>query len=339
MSAYVADPNAVQFVRLFLDACHAEAQRAGCGVLLLAHSTKRARRAKSSSWCVATRCWPSAAASAANGCCRPPRSTWSASGKEVRRRTKKPLLQDQIALKVGRVVGRYKMAKHFRTTIEDNLLEYSRDQASIERERQLDGLYIVRTSQTEMAAEEAVRSYKQLTRVEKAFRCLKSVDLHVRPIHHRREGRVRAHLLLCLLAYYVEWHLRVALAELLYQHEDLEGWQGQRDPVQAAEPPKDLSKKKGSGTSKTGLPLHSFRTLMAEMGTRTRNECRVSRDPEGPLVTRIAEATQLQQRVLDLWQVFPVTNTAGKVAKGGEAGEPSNSDKPDRKAGTEGRGG
>ena len=247
--------------------------------------------------------------------------------REVRRRTKTPLKKDQIALKVGRQVGRHKMAKHFETTIEDNRLEYSRNAASIRRERQLDGLYIVRTSQTEMAAEEAVRSYKQLARVEKAFRCLKSVDLHVRPIYHRLEGRVRAHLLVCLLAYYVEWHLRGALAELLHQHEDLEGWQAERDPVAAAKPPEELRKKKGRGTSKGGLPLHSLQTLMAEMGTRTRNECRVGEDPEGPLATRLTEATALQRRVFELWRMFPVANTpktTGKVAEAGAgSGKPA----------------
>ncbi len=240
--------------------------------------------------------------------------------REVQRRTKKLLTKDRIGVKVGRAVDRHKMAKHFRMTIEDNLLEYSRDAESIERERQLDGLYIVRTSQTEMEPEEAVRSYKQLTRVEQAFRCLQSVDLHVRPIHHRKEERVRAHLLLCMLAYYVEWHLRVALAELLYQHEDLEGWQAERDAVQAAKAPQELRRKKSRGSSEGGLPLHSFKTLMAEMGTRARNECRVSRDPAGPLVTRVTEATELQQRVFELWRVFPVQNTATESGKGAREG-------------------
>ena len=100
------------------------------------------------------------------------------------------------------------MARHFRTRIKDSLLEYSRKAAGIEREAALDGLYIVRTSETGMFAEDAVRVYKELTRVEQAFRCLKSVDLTVRPIHHQTERRVRAHLFVCMLAYYVEWHLR-----------------------------------------------------------------------------------------------------------------------------------
>ncbi|MDE0105234.1 MAG: IS1634 family transposase [Bryobacterales bacterium] len=244
--------------------------------------------------------------------------------REVGRRTKKPLKKDQIGVKVGRQAGRYKMAKHFRTTIEDSCFQYERDEQSIQREKDLDGLYIVRTSQTEMEPEDAVRSYKQLTRVEKAFRCLKSVDLHVRPIFHRLEKRVRAHLFVCLLAYYVEWHLRGALAELLHQHEDLEGWQGERDAVAAAEPPEKLRKKKNRRTSSSGLRLHSFSTLMAEMGTRSRHQCRARNDREGPLLVRVTEATEFQQRVYELWKTFPVVNTAKVAAEpcdGDQAGQ------------------
>ena len=116
-----------------------------------------------------------------------------------------------------------------------------------------------------MPAEVAVGGYKQLTRVEQAFRCLRSVDLKVRPIHHRAERRVRAHLFVCMLAYYVEWHLRSALAPLLFQHEDLEGWQAERDPVAAAEPPQELQRKKNRRRSEDGLPLHSFSSLLQEL--------------------------------------------------------------------------
>ena len=229
--------------------------------------------------------------------------------REIGRRTRKPLTATEIAVKVRRVRNRFKMAKHFRTRIEDSLLEYSRKAAGIEREAALDGLYIVRTSETGMSAEDAVRGYKQPTRVEQAFRCLKSVDLKVRPIHHRAERRVRAHLFVCMLAYYVEWHMRSALAPLLFQHEDLEGWQAERDPVAAAEPPQDLQRKKNRRRSEDGLPLHSFSSLLQELATRSRHQCRMRSDPKGPLLIRVTDPTPLQKRATELWRAFPVDNT------------------------------
>ena len=131
--------------------------------------------------------------------------------REVLRRTKKPLAATDIAEKVGRVKQGYKVGKHFQTEIAAGHFEFQRDPHTIEREASLDGLYVIRTSESNLPAADVVRSYKQLTRVERAFRCLKTVDLLVRPIRHRKADRVRAHLLLCLLAYYVEWHLRQAL--------------------------------------------------------------------------------------------------------------------------------
>ena len=117
---------------------------------------------------------------------------------------------------------------------------------------------MIRTSQSDLAAADVVRSYKQLTRVEQAFRCLKSVDLRVRPIHHRREQRVRAHLLLCVLAYYVEWHLRQALAELLFEDEGLAEWQAERDAVAAAQTRPAVQAKKNRRRTAEGLELQSF---------------------------------------------------------------------------------
>ena len=153
----------------------------------------------------------------------------------MRRRTKKPLLATEIAEKLGLAKQRCKVGKHFQTEIADGLFEFHRDAHSIEREASLDGLYVIRTSEAEsrLQAADVVRSYKQLTRVERAFRCLKTVDLRVRPIRHRKPDRVRAHLLLCLLAYYVEWHLRQALAPLLFADEDLAGLAGAAGPGSA----------------------------------------------------------------------------------------------------------
>ena len=229
--------------------------------------------------------------------------------REIRRRTRNLLTATEIGVKVSRVRNGFKMARHFRTWIEDSLLEYACKAAGIEREAALDGLYIVRTSETGVPAEDAVRGYQKLVRVKQAFRCLKSVDLKVRPIHHRAERRVRAHLLVCMLAYYVEWHLRSALAPLLFQHEDLEGWQAERDPVAAAEPPQELQRKKNRRRSEDGLPLHSFSSLLQELATRSRHQCRMRSDPKGPLLIRVTDPTPLQKRAMELWRAFPVNST------------------------------
>ena len=226
--------------------------------------------------------------------------------REVARRTKKPLLETAIAEKVGRAKQRSKVAKHFQTQIADGSLEFCRDAASIEREAALDGLYVIRASQSDLAAADVVRSYKQLTRVENAFRCLKTVDLQVRPIRHRSEQRVRAHLLLCLLAYYVEWHLRQALAELLFEDEDLAGWQARRDPVAPAQPRKAVQAKKNRRKTAQGLELHSFSTLLQVLGTRCRHQCRLQGDANGPTVERLTEPSTLQKRALELVRTFPV---------------------------------
>ena len=229
--------------------------------------------------------------------------------REVARRTKTPLLAPQIAEKVGRVKNRYKVAKHFEMVIEDGRFEYARRHEAIEREAQLDGFYIIRTSEPEarLGTADVVRSYKNLTNVERAFRSPKTVDLQIRPIRHRTEERVRAHLFLCLLSYYVEWHLRRALAPLLFDDEDLDAHRAKRDPVRPAQPSASAKRKKSKRTTKDGLPIHSFATLMAELGTRARHQCRVASDPEGPRLQRLTEATPLQQRAMELVKTFPVT--------------------------------
>ncbi len=228
--------------------------------------------------------------------------------REVARRTKTPLLAPQIGEKVGRVKNRYKVAKHFEMVIEDGRFEYARREEAIEREKQLDGFYIIRTSEPEerLATDDVVRSYKNLTNVERAFRSLKTVDLQIRPIRHRTEERVRSHLFLCLLSYYVEWHLRRALAPLLFDDEDLDAHRAKRDPVRPAQPSASAKRKKSKRTTKDGLPIHSFATLMAELGTRARHQCRVASDPEGSKLQRLTEATPLQQRAMELVKTFPV---------------------------------
>ena len=163
--------------------------------------------------------------------------------REVGRRTKKPMKKDEIGLKVGRVLNKYKVGKHIRLTIADNLLEWQRKDEAVKQESELDGIYVVRTSESseKLSAENAVRGYKRLADVEQAFRSLKSIELLVRPIYHRLEERVKAHIFVCLLAYYVQWHLKRAWSSLLFADEELEQHRAERDPVAPAEPTEDVA--------------------------------------------------------------------------------------------------
>jgi len=138
---------------------------------------------------------------------------------QVMRRTQTPMVVDEIGIRVGKIINRHKMGKHFLLSIEENLLSFQRDEKSIQREAYSDGIYIVRTSEdpTMLSAEDTVRTYKSLGQVEQAFRCIKGLDLQVRPIRHRTEPHVRAHVFLCMLAYYVQWHMRKALSSVLFQ--------------------------------------------------------------------------------------------------------------------------
>jgi hypothetical protein len=145
-----------------------------------------------------------------------------------------------------------------------------------------------------------VRSYKRLAQVEQLFRCLKGIDLLVRPIHHRLEPRVRAHLLICMLAYYVEWHLRRAWRPLLFEDEELEQDRLVRDPVAAAVPSASVRQKKKTHQTTTGLPVHSFRTLLAHLGCRVRETCQVRSDPSGPTFEQVTEMDPVQQEALRL---------------------------------------
>ncbi len=228
--------------------------------------------------------------------------------REVARRTKTPLSAAQIGQKVGKVINRHKVGKHFATTIADGQFSFSRRDAAIAREAQLDGIYVIRTSEPETAlpAEQAVRSYKNLAQVERAFRTLKGVDLRIRPIHHRNDTRVRAHIFLCLLAYYVEWQMRRALAPLLFDDESLPAARNRRDPVAPAQPSAAAQRKKTQRVTDDGLPTHSFRTLMAEFATRCRHRCRLKADPDSPVIEQDTEPTLLQTRALELIRLFPV---------------------------------
>lgn len=224
---------------------------------------------------------------------------------QVVRRTKKPMPKAEIALKAGKIIGRYKMAKHFELTIEDGAFRWSRRQASIERELQLDGIYVVRTSEPKrrLSTDDAVRDYKRLAEVEQAFRSLKSADLRVRPIYHHLADRVRAHLLLCMLAYYVQWHLKRAWEPLLFEEEHLETIRRQRDPVTPAEPTAEVRRKKSTHQTANGLPVQSLATLLRKLGRRCRNTCQVLSDPSGATFEQLTDLDPLQAeafRLLDL---------------------------------------
>ncbi|WP_321470929.1 IS1634 family transposase [uncultured Paludibaculum sp.] len=221
---------------------------------------------------------------------------------QVKRRTRTPLSEAEIALKVGRVLNRYKVAKHFELNIADGVFAWTRREESIRRESQLDGVYVVRTSEPESrcSAPDAVRRYKSLAQVERAFRSLKGMDLRIRPIHHRTEDHVRAHILLCMLAFYVEWHMRRDLAPLLFQDEELSRDRTRRDPVAPAECSASAQRKKLERVTADGFPVHSFETLLRELATRCRNTCRIPSDPSATTFQQLTEPTALQARALRL---------------------------------------
>jgi transposase len=208
----------------------------------------------------------------------------------------------RIALRVGAVLGRYKMRKHFNLTIAETGFSFTRDEASIAREAALDGIYVIRTSlpATALTADEAVRSYKRLAQVERAFRSLKSVDLKVRPIHHRLEQRVRAHVFLCMLAYYVEWHMRQALAPILFDDDDPAAAEAARSSVVApAQRSPRAQRKASTKLTADDRPLHSFHTLLSDLATVAKN--RILPNSKEPLpFDLITSPTALQQRAFDL---------------------------------------
>jgi len=221
-------------------------------------------------------------------------------------RLKNPLKgKDRIGLRAGRVLGRYKMGKHFKLEITDRRFAYHRNEVTIAREAELDGVYVIRTSVSAdtLEADDAVRSYKRLAVVERAFRSLKTVDLKVRPIHHRLEKRVRAHVLLCMLAYYVEWHMRQALAPMLF--DDTERRQAEslrRSVVAPARRSASAQRKAQEKCTDDGTPVHSFQTLLKDLATVTKNRI----EPAGQknlAFDKITLPTPLQQRAFDLLAV------------------------------------
>jgi transposase len=229
--------------------------------------------------------------------------------KDVARRKKKLLKAAEIGLKVGKVLGRYKVGKHFDCQIGEGSFTWSRRQDAIEQEAQLDGIYVLRTSEPveRLSAEDTVRRYKSLAEVERAFRCLKGIDLLVRPIRHRTEARVPAHIFLCLLAYYVEWHLRRAWAPLLFEDEERREERQRRDPILPAEPSDSAAGKKRSRQTTEGLTVHSFQTLLAELASRARVTYEIKSGDASLTCQQVPTPTPLQARAYELIRRFPVT--------------------------------
>src|SRR5208282_5713665 len=205
-------------------------------------------------------------------------------------REKRPLRgAAKIGVKVGAVLDKHKMAKHFDLTFADAQLAWRRKTNQVVEEAALDGLYAVRTSLPADTIDDkaTVRAYKSLSMVERAFRCLKTVDLHVRPIYHWLEDRVRAHVFLCMLAYYLEWSLRARLAPMLYDDDDKEAAAALRDsPVAKAQ-------------RSPRAPVHSFQSLLADLATLARNTVVTAIAPDRPFSV-LTRPTPLQQKAFDL---------------------------------------
>ena len=219
------------------------------------------------------------------------------------RRLRHPLRgKDRIGLRVGRILGRFKVGKHFQLDITDDRFAYQRDQVGIVEEAALDGIYVIRTSVAAetLSSEDTVLSYKRLALVERAFRSLKTVDLKLRPIHHHLASRVRAHVLICMLAYYVEWHMRRALAPLLFDDDDKRAAARRRkSAVAKAQRSKKAERKARTKLTTEGAPVHSFQSLLRDLATVVKNRLQPKDRAVQPFEI-ITTPTPLQQRAFDL---------------------------------------
>ena len=216
--------------------------------------------------------------------------------------------KDNIGVRVGKVINQYKVAKHFELDIGEAAFSYQRKPDSIAAEAALDGIYIIRTSvpATQMGSADCVRNYKSLANVERAFRSLKTIDLKVRPIHHRLADRVRSHIFLCMLAYYVEWHMREAWRELMFADTDQQA-KATRDPVAPAMRSEAALAKVARHTLDDDTPVHSFGTLMAELATIARNTCRTPQAAENaPTFEVLTIPNSKQQYAMELLRQIKV---------------------------------
>jgi transposase len=221
-------------------------------------------------------------------------------------RSRRPLRsKDQIGIRVGKVLNQYKVGKHFVLEIEEGKFTYRRDEARIAAEAALDGLYVIRTSVEAEALSSAstVRAYKDLAKVERAFRSMKTIDLHVRPIYHWLDERIKAHVFLCMLAYYVEWHMRRRLAAILFDDHERQATEAARQSIVAPAPRSAAAQRKDvSKRTDADEPVHSLRTLLADLGTLCKNRVRLVSDPAVEF-DQYTRATPPQQRAFDLLEV------------------------------------
>ncbi len=222
------------------------------------------------------------------------------------KRPKRPLRgKENIGVRAGKILNRYKMGKHFQLRIEEDSFHYVRKTSNIEREQNLDGIYVIRTSVKKevLSSQEVVASYKSLSGVERAFRSLKTVDLQVRPIHHRLPDRVRAHILLCVLAYYVEWHMRQLLAPILFDDDDKPQALAARTSIVAPAQRSTAAKLKAfTKQTADGMKVHSFQTLIGDLATIVKNRIQPA-DKNIAAFDMLTQPTAIQQRALDLLRV------------------------------------
>jgi transposase len=206
-----------------------------------------------------------------------------------------------IGLRVGKAINKYKVAKHFKLTIDEQSFSFELLHDKVAEEAALDGLYVIRTGvrQRLMSADDTVRNYKALTNLERAFRSLKTVDLEVRPIHHRLEHRVRAHIFLCMLAWYVEWHMREAWREITFADEDQRA-KLTRDPVAPARRSDTALRKVRTHRLGDGSHAHCFHTLLEALATVVRNTCRIPADSTTATFDVVTTPNNLQRRARDL---------------------------------------
>ncbi len=227
--------------------------------------------------------------------------------KAVARKTKPLRGADKIGLAAGAVLNRHKVAKHFILTITGDTFGFERNTEAIEAEGRLDGFYVIRTNldKTTLATRDVVRVYKSLSQAERAFRSIKTVDLEIRPIHHRLSDRVRAHVLLCMLAYYLEWHMRQALAPILFDdHQRAEAAAARSSIVAPAQRSKAAYRKAATKRTADGLPVHSFQSLLAELATFTRNTMAMAAAPHDTFLL-YPQPTPTQLRAFELLAVQP----------------------------------
>ena len=223
------------------------------------------------------------------------------------RRKPGPANRDQAVKAIGREANRRKMEKHFEIAVTDDGVSWSRREGRIAEEARLDGIYVIRTSldSASLGAEEAVEAYKSLASVERAFLTMKASRLRIRPVHVYSEDHVRAHVFLCMLAYHVEWHMRRRLAPILFEDDDREGARAQRNsPVEKAEVSESAKAKADTKRTPDGLPVHSFTTLLSDLGTLTLNHASLPGRPDSRFLLA-SEPTELQAKAFALLGMDP----------------------------------